>query len=220
MDDSMKNKSGKKEEKKYIVTRPQKVVSEYGYDPSLARYLLSRLFFPILLCPILILIKGGWLFIPIILFYVIGTSVYKYYDLYPKSRPATETEIRVYKLLRRREMIKLRIVYNHRVKYYDVYGFSKYGDEEYSDTIKRAIKYETQKNGGVCPDRLSNAYERGKSDELKIRGKMERLLSETEEEYGPNWIAETKEELKKHGMDTNIIPPMGKREVNEWVESL
>lgn len=197
MDDSMKNKSGKKEEKKYIVTRPQKVVSEYGYDPSLARYLLSRLFFPILLCPFLILIQGGWLFIPIILFYVIGTSVYKYYDLYPKSRPATETEIRVYKLIKMKEAIEAKDRYDAHIKTIDEFGRWIFPGHKYSLYTIDWIEHYGLSEDDELPDWFLRS-ERQK--EAKCLEELRSGFSEMEEEYGPNWYEICKKEVEESGL--------------------
>ncbi len=196
MNDSADNKNDKKEEKKYIVTRPQKVVSEYGYDPSLARYLLSRLFFPILLCPFLMLIQGGWIFIPIILFSVIGTAVYKYYELYPKSRPATESEIRVYKLMKMREAIKAKDRYDAHISTVDEFGWYKDRGDRYSDkTIKTINLYEFDEN--EIPDWF---WKDKKRKETKFREEIKKGFSEMEEEYGPNWYEICKKEVENSGL--------------------
>ena len=132
-------KGKKKKEPEYIVTYPKRTISEYGYDPSFLRYLASRILIPIILTFIFAIIKGGWIFIIIMWFYVIGTTVYKYYELYPRSRPATEAEIHAYKMLKAKEYIRYKNHYDYLMNDVDEFGNHKEPGEKYGYFTRKKI---------------------------------------------------------------------------------
>lgn len=177
--------------KKYVVTHPTKVTSEYGYHPSLLRYLASRILIPVVLTPVLALIKGGIFFIIIMWVFIIAKNVMNYYEMYPKTRLATPEEIEAYKESQEREkkkeLVCLKTKYDFHVKYHDEYGWTKGADEEYSYKYKDLMKT----FNGVLP----SYYEDMRNEEMEKRAEMEKKLSEAEEEYGSNWYEELRREL-------------------------
>ena len=195
MDDSAENKSGKKKAKKYIVTRPQKVVSEYGYDPSLARYLLSRSLVPVVLTFVFALIKGGPLFIIIMWTVFVAKHMSNYYELYPKTRPATEEEKQWYykkvEVEKERELVRIKVSYDSDSQFYDEYGWMKLsstGRSREYDELMRAYNGE-----------IPHYYEEKKEKWLNRLEEKRLRIEEADKEYGPNWFEDFQKDLEKYG---------------------
>lgn len=116
-------------EKQYIVNVRQKIP---GIKPSFMRFLGSRLFFPIILSPVVMIFKQGGIFLVIMWVGIIAKASYDYNDLYPPTRLATPEEVETYKELRR----------YYALKYYDAYqtgAFYLYSFEE-QERAKRLFK--------------------------------------------------------------------------------
>lgn len=175
--------------KKYTVTYPRKVKSEYGYNPSLLRYLASRIIVPIGLTFLFAMMNGGLPFIVLTWAVFLLVHVSNYKEIYPSSRPATEEEIQAYLLTKKKEAVKLKDDYDRRLKRVNSYGYLKSEDESDLDYI---IKKQIDRYGESYKD------ERERKIEAKKRAEMEEKLAEIESEYGANWYEEFKKEIEEH----------------------
>ena len=174
--------------KKYTVTYPRKVKSEYGYDPSLLRYLASRIIVPIGLTFLFAMMNGGFPFIVLtwVVFLLVHVSNYK--EIYPPSRPATEEEIEAYELMKKKEAVELKDRYDTRIRLTDIYGYPKFEYEEFNFAVKKSLDKYGESDSDI----------RCKKIEAKKRLEMEEKLAEIESEYGPNWYEEFKKEIEEH----------------------
>ena len=130
--------------KRYVVTQPQKIP---GSRQSFIGFLGERLFFPIILSPLIAIFKDGIIFLILMWIFVIAKAYYDYTELYPPSCPATEKEIQSYKLVQKHDALIMWKKYQGRYCQYDYNGeFEKIGqklkkiEEEYGPNWKEEFR--------------------------------------------------------------------------------
>lgn len=184
------NRKQKGKETNIIVFNKKNVISEFGYDPSLGRYLVSHALIPVILTFFLAMFRQGYLLIIIMWIFFLWNFISNYKKLYPKSRKATEEEARIYELTKMKEAIALKDRYDSRVRLTDIYGYPKLENDEYNYCVEQDL------------EKYGESYEKARlrEEEATKRSKMIEELAKIEEEYGSDWYEKFKMEVENSGL--------------------
>ena len=185
-----------------IVTYPRNVVSEYGYDPSLVRYLLSRALGLTLLTPVLAIFEGGLYFITAMWIVFLARHISNYYEMYPRSRKATKEEADWYRrkqeIEKKKELVSLKTNHDIDVMYHDEFGWIKSPEAEYSVDYCEKVK--------LYSDELPSYYIRQREDNLRKWSEIEEKLAEVEAEYGSTWFEDFRKDIDEYQSSLRIDP--------------
>lgn len=185
-------------EVKYVARTKSRFLQDGELPPSFWEYIKSYLLPPIIFTLILAIFRDGVLFILLMWVFFWAYHIYTYRTRYPSIRPATEDEIRIYTLSKKKELLDMANKYRNRLSYYDIYGMPKNLDEEYSKEMAFQIKHHEE-----YKTHWPQCYDHAKEKETNLRYEMEKSLNKAEEEYGPNWKEDFRKELIEHGFIRN-----------------